>query len=306
MSPSSHPHDRSRSRYAIARDVLGRLTLGERMLIALSKHPADVAIVSDYEEPTDAWTVETALETFDVAFPSFRESLRGKRVLDYGCGDGFQSVAAAKAGAREVLGVDISEARLGFARDLKRVNGADNVEFAKRISGTYDVVLSLDAIEHFVAPEENMLEMKSALTKGGRIFATFGPLWFAPFGHHMNFFARVPWLNLLFSEKTVYRVRSIYRTDGHTSYIPDLNKMTVKKFEALIEHCGLRPEKLVYRVVKDLPLVAKVPFLRELLINQIDVVLVPAEVNQEVLVPQPASVSSPTKNRQSSPEKVRS
>ena len=295
MSDPSNPYDRKQSRTAIAKSVLGRLSLGERLLLAVSKHPADVPVVSDYEQPTDAWTVETALTSFEVAFPEFREHCAGKSVLDYGCGDGFQSIAVARAGAKKVVGVEISEARLGFAQELLKKIGLDNVEFTRDINGAHDIVLSLNAIEHFVAPEENLLEMKAALAPGGRIFATFGPPWLAPFGHHMNFFTKVPWLNLLFSEKTVYRIRSLYRTDGATGYYPDVNKMTVKRFEALLKRCGLRAEKCVYRVVRDLPLVAKVPLLRELLINQIDVILVPEHDDAEVLIPHTPEPGKPRK-----------
>lgn len=296
MTAPSKRYDRSRSRTAIAREVLGPLSLGERILLAFVKHPADVKIVSDYEAPTEAHTVDTALKVFKVAFPGFEDELKGKRVLDYGCGDGFQSIAAARAGATNVLGVDISKPRLGFARELLSETGETNVKFAERITGTHDVVLSQDAIEHFVAPDENLAEMKAALAPGGRIFATFGPPWYAPFGHHMGFFVKMPWLNIFFSEKTVYRVRSLYRTDGATGYHPDVNKMTIKKFEALIKRCGLRAEKCTYRVVKDLPLISKVPLLRELFINQIDVVLVPTGTQKDVLVPQ-AAAAPPTQEK---------
>ena len=302
MTSPSQPYDRSRSRTDIAREALGPLSLGERILLAFVKHPADVKVVSDYEAPTEAYTVDSALRVFDLAFPGFRGELEGKRVLDYGCGDGFQSIAVAKAGATSVQGVDISKARLGFARELKEKTGQENVEFAERISGTHDVVLSQDAFEHFVAPEENLMEMKAALAPGGRIFATFGPPWYAPFGHHMGFFVKLPWINLLFSEKTVYRIRSLYRTDGATGYHPDLNKMTVKRFEALIKRCGLRKESCVYRVVKDVTFLSKLPLLRELFINQIDVVLVPTGSPQDVLVPQADSRAPATPKPQENTE----
>ena len=55
-------------------------------------------------------------------------------------------------------------------------------------------------MEHFPEPEETLKEMISALTPEGRLFITFGNPWFSPYGSHMQFFTKVPWVNILFSE----------------------------------------------------------------------------------------------------------
>jgi SAM-dependent methyltransferase len=260
-----------------AEAVLGDLSLGERILLRLSKDPQGVEIVSDYETPTSGWTVDNALSNFETAFPGFRDMIRGKRVLDYGCGDGFQSVAMARAGATEVVGADVSTTRIGNARALAEESGLENVVFTEAATGEFDVVTSLNAVEHFVRPEDNLREMLAALAPGGKIYVTFGPLWLSPFGHHMIFFTGAPWINLFFKESTVYRIRSLYRTDGATKYSPDMNRMTVSGFERLLRNCGARNEFVTYRTVKDLPLVGRIPFLREFFVNQVDAVLVPAD-----------------------------
>ena len=79
----------------------------------------------------------------------------------------------------------------------------------------------------------------------------------------------------MFSERTVYRIRSLYRKDGFTTYSPDLNRMTIRKFERLVQQCGLRAETCRYRTIKNVPLLNRIPLLRELFINQVDAVLVP-------------------------------
>ena len=285
MSASSitDPKERSRlsasperpSKFSLAKAALGPMSVAEKVLLCFSKHPHDVKIVSDYEAPDDRWNVDNALHTFEVAFPGFKERVRGQRVLDYGCGDGFQSVALAKAGAHQVVGAEISEARLRNARQLAESSGLPGVTFTRKAEGTFDMVISLDAVEHFVRPEDNLREMASCLAPGGKIYVTFGPPWFAPFGHHMHFFTKLPWINLAFSERTVYRIRSLYRTDSFSTYSPDLNQMTVKKFEKLLKRCGLRTESCRYRTIKDVPILNRIPLLRELFINQIDAVLVP-------------------------------
>jgi len=47
----------------------------------------------------------------------------GLSVLDYGCGSGILGIAAARLGARDVLGVDIDDAAIAAARDNAERNG---------------------------------------------------------------------------------------------------------------------------------------------------------------------------------------
>jgi len=50
---------------------------------------------------------------------------KGKKILDYGCGDGIFSVSAAKNGI-EVVGIDISEAAIKNSKDLAKKEGVVN------------------------------------------------------------------------------------------------------------------------------------------------------------------------------------
>lgn len=267
-----------RSKFSIAKEKLGALSLAERLLLALSKHPDDVDKTSGYEKPTTQWTVETALSQLTTAFPNFVSEIQGKRVLDYGCGDGFQSVAMAKAGAGEVLGVEIDGNRRAHAMSLAGRERVQNVAFDNSVSGHFDIAVSLNAMEHFTAPEENLREMKNALAPGGRIYLSFGPLWLAPYGAHMYFFTPVPWVNVFFSEAAVFRIRSLYRDDGEATYEPNLNRMTVSAFEKLIAREGLCASRCFYHAVQGLPLVSQLPGVRELVVNQVDAVLESANV----------------------------
>ncbi|WP_428409477.1 class I SAM-dependent methyltransferase [Hyphococcus sp.] len=266
-----------KSKFALASEKLGSLSFGERLLLAFSDHPDDVDKTSRYAAPTRQWSVETALAQLEEAFPGFAEKAKGKRVLDYGCGDGFQSVALAKAGAQQVLGVEIEANRRAHGEALASKEGVRNVAFAERVSGKFDIVISLNAMEHFISPEENLREMRQALAPGGRIYVSFGPLWMAPYGHHMHFFTRAPWINLLFSEKTVFHIRRLYRDDGAASWSPGMNRMTVAMFERLIAGCGLRAVHRRDRTAANLPLVGKVPLVREFFVNLIDAELAPTD-----------------------------
>jgi 23S rRNA (cytosine1962-C5)-methyltransferase len=72
----------------------------------------------------------------------------GARVFDGHCYAGLWSCRAAKAGAKEVVGVDTSEAALARARRNAELNGADKVHFEaadvlEKLQGEerYDVVI---------------------------------------------------------------------------------------------------------------------------------------------------------------------
>lgn len=75
--------------------------------------------------------------------------LKGKRVLEIGCGHGALSVNALERGAIKVLGIDLDQERIDFANAKIRSNPAlvNNVSFlAADLSqiedGSFDVCLS--------------------------------------------------------------------------------------------------------------------------------------------------------------------
>ncbi len=67
----------------------------------------------------------------------------GRRVLDAFCYTGGFGLHAARAGAREVIGVDVSEPALALARENARINGLDNISFVR--SDVFDHLAALVA-----------------------------------------------------------------------------------------------------------------------------------------------------------------
>jgi ribosomal protein L11 methyltransferase len=71
--------------------------------------------------------------------------LEGLRVLDVGTGSGILAIAAAKRGAREVVGVDTDPLAVRAAREnaeANRVAVAVHEGSAAEVEGTFDVVLA--------------------------------------------------------------------------------------------------------------------------------------------------------------------
>jgi 2-polyprenyl-3-methyl-5-hydroxy-6-metoxy-1,4-benzoquinol methylase len=114
----------------------------------------------------------------DTAFPleyayALPGDLQGRRVLDFGCGSGENSLLLARRGAR-VVGVDISEALLHLARRRMEVNHlADSAEFVAGSAHdlplrdeSVDVVFGIAILHHLDLPRTSR-EVLRVLKPGG-------------------------------------------------------------------------------------------------------------------------------------------
>ena len=95
----------------------------------------------------------------------------GSRVLDVGTGTGVAARAASKAGARLVVGVDVSPAMLRVA--MKRGSGplyaaAAAIDLPFRDS-TFDRLVGNFVLSHFIRYETALYDMLRVLRPGGRI-----------------------------------------------------------------------------------------------------------------------------------------
>lgn len=164
------------------------------------------------------------------------EDTRDKVVIDFGCGDGEDAVEIAKRTAKKVIGVDIRERALANARARAAAHGvADRCHFATTTEEKADLILSLDAFEHFDDPAQILRIMRRLLKDGGCIVAAFGPTWYHPLGGHL--FSVFPWAHLIFTEKSLIRWRSDFKTDGATRFCEaegGLNQMTIRRFETIV------------------------------------------------------------------------
>ena len=253
-----------------------KLRLAERILLAACRRveaaPLAVATVS--------YTLDNALDYARRTIPRFLERIQGKTVLDYGCGPGWQAVAMRRAGASSVHGIDINDEWLSHGRDLAARAGVDGVIFGKATSAEkYDIVLSLGAMEHFGDPCRELARMCSMTRE--ELVISFAEPWYSPYGTHLNGTTKLPWLNLWFSERTLLNVRNLYPdgSDGAKRFEDirgGLNKMTVRRFEQAIRSApGMRVEHLILHGVKRVPLVTRVPVLRELMTGALTCILKP-------------------------------
>ncbi|MDH4135064.1 MAG: bifunctional 2-polyprenyl-6-hydroxyphenol methylase/3-demethylubiquinol 3-O-methyltransferase UbiG [Gammaproteobacteria bacterium] len=105
-----------------------------------------------------------------------RASLRGKKVLDVGCGGGILAEAMSTRGA-DVTGIDLGEAPLAVARlhlkesgqkvDYRKIAAE---ELARQAPHTYDVVTCMEMLEHVPDPAETIAACAQLVKPDGHVF----------------------------------------------------------------------------------------------------------------------------------------
>jgi SAM-dependent methyltransferase len=166
----------------------------------------------------------------------FFKRIAGKIVIDFGCGDGSDAVEMAVKGAARVIGIDIREDLLRAGTQKALSAGVQNVcLLASATTELADLIVSVDAFEHFADPARILRIMDTLLKPNGEVLASFGPTWYHPLGGHL--FSVFPWAHLIFNEQALIRWRSTFKTDGATRFSEvagGLNQMTIGRFEELV------------------------------------------------------------------------
>jgi SAM-dependent methyltransferase len=131
------------------------------------------------ERPRRGATPASLLALHDAGYRAVLDRLGMGRVLDVGCGEGFESLRFADPG-RQVLGVDYAKEATAAARHLARaVTGAPAAAFSVAqmdaaalgiAGGAFDAVCSSHLIEHFGDPTGHVAEMARVTAEHGTAF----------------------------------------------------------------------------------------------------------------------------------------
>jgi SAM-dependent methyltransferase len=189
--------------------------------------------------------------------PEIWKQTRRKEVLDFGCGPGVEVVEIAERGAAHVVGVDLRERWLELGHEHAHARGvADRCTFTKEWEKPVDLIVSLDAFEHFADPAGVLARMRQLLRPGGRVLAAFGPTWYHPLGGHL--YSVFPFSHLVFSERALMRWRAMHKSDGAPRTIAEsgLNKMTIRRFVQLVSASPLRFARFELLPIRPLKLIA--------------------------------------------------
>jgi len=169
---------------------------------------------------------------------SFLEEIRDKTVIDFGCGEGTEALEMAHT-AGHVIGLELASRDYLLKQAAIRAAEAglsERCEFTTGTTRKADIVVSIDAFEHFDDPAGILEIMFGLLKPGGLMVTSFGPTWYHPYGGHLVRHV-CPWAHFIFSEASLMRWRSGFRNDGATRFHEiegGLNKMTIRRFEQLV------------------------------------------------------------------------
>ena len=129
---------------------------------AVVSTPPPPSIRAAYDASAQAWAAGPAS-----AYAALAEALvgaspllvRGARVLDLGAGTGVAAVAASRAGAAWLVGVDLADAmlRLGTGWDARTVAAAEALPFHE---GSFDVVVAAFCLNHLPDPGAALVEVR--------------------------------------------------------------------------------------------------------------------------------------------------
>ena len=125
------------------------------------------------ERPQQGVTPDSLLALHAAGYRAVIERLGPGRLLDVGCGQGFESIGLAGPG-RTVVGVDYSAEATGTARDR---HGGEGLVVAQMnalelgfSAASFDWVCSSHLIEHFVTPEDHVRELARVVSDDGAVF----------------------------------------------------------------------------------------------------------------------------------------
>lgn len=129
-----------------------RININDSITIYDARHDDGNGIASGISigiETKQAFGTGTHETTRMIVSTLLNIDLKGKRVLDCGCGTGILGIAASKLGASEVVGYDIDEWSSENAIHNAKLNGVGNMKVMlgdasvlKSVEGKFDVVLA--------------------------------------------------------------------------------------------------------------------------------------------------------------------
>jgi len=102
-------------------------------------------------------------------------SLKYKKILDVGCGNGYHLFRMMGAGAEMALGIDTSQKFYAQFLALKHFIGKVNAHLVPigiermPLTGLFDMVFSMGVLYHRKNPIEHINQLKALTTKGGQI-----------------------------------------------------------------------------------------------------------------------------------------
>jgi SAM-dependent methyltransferase len=165
--------------------------------------------------------------------------LRGKTVLDFGCGMGDLDLALARDHDCTVTGVDIKEhrswAELQHPRVQRLVVDLSHPGNADRFARQFDAIISISVLEHVKHPYRALEALRTVLVPRGVAWLKAN-LYRGPLASHRYREVYFPWPHLLFTDEVF---REFYQSLGRKPARPSwVNKLTHLHYRDYFERIG--------------------------------------------------------------------
>jgi ubiquinone/menaquinone biosynthesis C-methylase UbiE len=222
--------------------------------------------------------------------------LKGKKILEIGCGWGWKSIYISEKYNAEVIGVDLNLDFLSQAitKSVEK-NVQDKVKFIEMDAlnmdfwdNEFDIILMSDVLEHIPQTEVLMKEVLRVLKHGWKVLFDFAP-YYHYFWHHMWDTIQIPWLHLFTTESfriALYKesvkdlpdaskriALRIGKNNKNKEVFTYLNGITRKDFEYIMTECEeklrLQGCTIKYFMLKNINIIWSIPILREIFIRHI-------------------------------------
>ncbi len=213
-------------------------------------------------------------------------NLKDKIVLDAGCGPGGKTVFYAENGCKLIMGMDMDENHIRYAKEFAKKKGILNAEFKVGNlnalpfeSNKFDIIFMNDVVEHIRRPilVSALEECKRVLKVNGRICLDFPP-WTSPQAAHLYDYIYIPWCQLLFSSETLINVtKSMNPKPRHgklsvIEHFQELNHITIKEFKDIIRKLDFKVINFELRMIKS-KILRYIPFFNKYLTSRVVAVL---------------------------------
>ena len=129
-----------------------------------------------YYATPDPWHISHAQFRDKVLRRCLKPFIRGKSVLELGCGEGHLT-RAVFGKARSVVGIDISDVAIARAKSLNLRNARfESADFLQASFEGYDVIAAIECVYYLSLPEREAFLEKVAKEHSGKILLLSGPI----------------------------------------------------------------------------------------------------------------------------------
>ena len=187
-----------------------------------------------YDTPTIATRTRKSLMQVHRAI-----DLAQKRVLEIGCGTGYNVWFLAHHFGSEAYGVDVAERVTwkAIADDRTHFVWADITDNSPFAADFFDRVMSFAVWEHVTHPYRALEEVHRILKPGGLVWMNAN-LYRGPMASHLYREIKFPWPHLLFSDEVI---KEFYKRQGlRERGAAWVNKLTWAQYERYFEQLGFK------------------------------------------------------------------